>query len=156
MLIFFQIIDHFLNCRESAHFYTIYEALKLLQRHAIPMETPRHREFLDLAQQLLLRDFEGFTGHVWTTDFTLIRTINIFAYYGCLSKESAYRIFNEQYLDAFERSLDMIKPQLKNNLRWDLMVANRTICILYPEFKVNLFSILPSLEKMLQNKSWKF
>ena len=137
----FQIIDHFLRSSASAHFYTIYEALKLLQKHAIPLEGPKHRKFLDLAQQLLFRDFEGFAGEIF--DFTVIRTINIFAYYGCLTKEAAYKIFNEEYLDTFERSLALVKPHLKNNIRWDLMTANRTITVLYPEFKVSAILLTP-------------
>ena len=148
----FQIIDHFLRSSDSAHFYTIYEALKLLQKHAIPLEGPKHRKFLDLAQKLLLRDFEGFAGGV--VDFTVIRAINIFAYYGCLTKEAAYKIFNEEYLDTFERSLALVKPHLKNNIRWDLMTANRTITVLYPEFKVSACNTPPPTLYFI-NHYWK-
>ena len=131
----FQIVDQFLKCGDEIHFYAIYEALKLFHTQNVALTTPKQRDFLKLSQQLFLRDSkEGSEG---IFDFTAARMLNILAFYNSLTREIVDKVFNVEYLDVFEQSLTRIKSEHRTNMRRELMMLNRTVTILHPEFGVS-------------------
>ena len=65
------------------------------------------------------------------------------------------KIFNLDYLDVFERTLERVRPKFRRPLRTELMRLNRTVAILYPQFGVRqayFFNIFNSTQGEINSR----
>jgi len=130
-----KLMDQVLKYRDEVHFHVVYHILVLLQFQCVSLQTAKHLDFLQLSLELFNRDCLECTDNV----IMAMRALSTFCYFKCLNKESVDKIFNLDYLDVFERTLERVKPKLRRPLRTELMRLNRTVAILYPQFGVPWF-----------------
>jgi len=134
-----KLIDQVLKYRDEVHFHVVYHILVLLQFQCVSLQTAKHLDFLQLSLELFNRDCLECTDNGINADFMAMRALSIFCYYKCLNKESVDKIFNLDYLDVFERTLERVRPKFRRPLRAELMRLNRNVAILYPQFGVPWF-----------------